>query len=251
MKINIHMRRNVAESGYLCSGIRGYAPVRNDMEFDFLGIFTLVTGVMFLILEIRQSNWMWAFQLLSAAAAMVSFFTEGLYASAALNLYYVAMAFVGFVQWRRDDRLKDSSAAPEMTRGNAEMTSGGLKVTADNVENVAEIHLRHLSLKTALVSAIILVAGTAALYFILRELDDPKSVGDAGATVLSCIATWWLAKSYPQQWVLWIFADAFSAWICHTQGMPAMSLLYIIYALSAIYGYIHWTRKGKYIDEIE
>ena len=232
MKINIRTQRNVAESGYLCSRSRGYAPVRNDMEFDFLGIFTLVTGVMFLILEIRQNNWMWAFQLLSAAAAMVSFFTEGLYASSALNLYYVVMAFVGFFQWRRDERLKDFSAALEMTKGNA------------------EIHLRHLSLKTALVSAVILVAGTAALYFILRELDDPKSVGDAGATVLSGIATWWLAKSYPQQWVLWIFADAFSAWICHTQGMPAMSLLYIIYALSAIYGYIHWIRNGKYIDEI-
>ncbi len=226
-------------------------PSANYMEFDFLGIFTLVTGVMFLILEIRQNNWMWAFQLLSAAAAMVSFFAEGLYASSALNLYYVVMAFVGFVQWRRDDGLKDFSATPGMTRGSSEMPGGDSKVTDGNVEKAAaEIHLRHLSPKTALISAIILVAGTAVLYFILRELDDPKSVGDAGATVLSGIATWWLAKSYPQQWVLWIFADAFSAWICHTQGMPAMSLLYIIYALSAIYGYIHWIRKGKYIDEV-
>lgn len=230
--------------GYLCSGFE------INMEFDFLGIFTLVTGVLFLVLEIRQNNWMWVFQLLSAAAAMISFFIGGLYASSALNLYYVVMAFVGFVQWRRDDRLKDFSDVPEMTKGNAKMASEGSKVTADNVENVAAIHLRHLSPRTTLISALILVAGTAALYFILRELDDPKSVGDAGATVLSCIATWWLAKSYPQQWILWIFADAASAWICHTQGMPAMSLLYIIYALSAIYGYIHWIRRGKYIDEI-
>ncbi len=221
------------------------------MEFDFLGIFTLVTGVLFLILEIRQSNWMWAFQLLSAAAAMISFFIGGLYASSALNLYYVVMAFVGFVQWRRDDRLKDFSAALEMTKGNAEMASGDPKLTGDNVERATtKIHLRHLPLKTALISTLVLVVGTAALYFILRELDDPKSVGDASATVLSCIATWWLAKSYPQQWILWIFADAASALICWTQEMPAMSLLYIIYAVSAIYGYIHWTRKGKYIDEI-
>lgn len=202
------------------------------MEFDFLGIFTLVTGVLFLILEIRQSNWMWAFQLLSAAAAMVSFFMGGLYASSALNFYYVVMAFVGFVQWKRDDRLKDVSAAIETPKGSA------------------EIHLRHLSLKTALVSALTFVAGTAALYFVLRLVNDPKSIGDASATVLSCIATWWLAKSYPQQWILWIFADAVSAMICLTQGMTAMALLYIIYALSAIYGYIHWTRKGRYIDEI-
>ena len=54
------------------------------MEFDFLGIFTLVTGVLFLIFEIKQSNWMWTFQLLSAAAAMASFFIEDLYAQSLL-----------------------------------------------------------------------------------------------------------------------------------------------------------------------
>ncbi len=213
------------------------------MELDFIGIFTLVTGILFLILEIRQSNWMWMFQLLSAAAAMVSFFIGGLYASSALNLYYVVMAFVGFIHWRQDDRLKDVSPAPGMADCGSNITDDSQKQTS------VEIHLRHLPLKTALVSLALLLAGTAALFFLLRFLDDPKSVADAGATILSAIATWWLAKSYPQQWLLWIVADAVSAWICLTQGMTAMSLLYVIYALSAIYGYVHWTRKGQYIDE--
>ncbi len=218
------------------------------MEFDFLGIFTLVTGVLFLILEIRQSNWMWAFQLLSAAAAMVSFFMGGLYASSALNLYYVVMAFVGFVQWRRDS-LGVSPACPETTcksSGTGEVGNG-----SESAEGEANgIHLRHLNLKTGVVSLAVFVGGTAALFFLLRWLEDPKSVADAGATVLSGVATWWLAKSYPQQWLLWIIADSVSAWICMEQGMTAMSLLYIIYALSAIYGYVHWKRKGKYVDEI-
>lgn len=220
------------------------------MEFDFLGIFTLVTGVLFLILEIRQSNWMWAFQLLSAAAAMVSFFVGGLYASASLNLYYVVMAFVGFVQWR-----KDLSASLKIQ--NVETSDRGEGQT-DNVDAAAtkndapgSIHLRHLSLKASLVSLAVLVAGTAALYFLLSYLEDPRSVADAGATVLSCIATWWLAKSYPQQWLLWIVADAVSVWICWKQGMTSMAVLYMIYTASAVYGYIHWTRKGKYIDDVE
>lgn len=216
-----------------------YDPILRFMEFDFLGIFTLVTGLLFLILEIRQSNWMWAFQLLSAAAAMVSFFIGGLYASAALNLYYVVMAFVGFVQWRRDSSGTEA--------GMSENGSGGAG-SGHEEASVAGIHLRHLSLKTALASLAVLVAGTAALYFLLSWLEDPKSVADAGATVLSGIATWWLAKSYPQQWLLWVVADSVSAWICWTQGMTPMAVLYIIYTLSAIYGYIHWIRKGKYID---
>lgn len=209
------------------------------MDCDFLGIFTLVTGVLFLILEIRQSNWMWMFQLLSAAAAMVSFFIGGLFASSALNLYYVVMAFVGFAQWRRDEGKSLSGSLPEC----------GSDTPDVQAEAVTGIRLRHLPVKTALVSLAVLVAGTAVLFFLLRRLGDPKSIADAGAAVLSGIATWWLAKSYPQQWLLWLVADAASAWICWTQGMAAMSVLYMLYALSAIYGYIHWTRKGKYIEE--
>lgn len=216
------------------------------MDCDFLGIFTLVTGVMFLILEIRQNDWMWVFQLLSAAAAMVSFFIGGLFASSALNLYYVVMAFVGFAQWRKDER---KSISGTQSGCGADRPCDREDVQAGRDEAVTGIRLRHLPVKTAIVSLAVLVAGTAALFFLLRRLGDPRSVTDAGAAVLSGIATWWLAKSYPQQWLLWIAADAVSAWICWAQGMGAMSVLYMLYALSAIYGYVHWTRKGKYIGE--
>ena len=210
-----------------------------NMEFDFLGIFTLVTGVLFLILEIRQNNWMWLFQLLSSAAAMVSFLTGGLYASSALNLYYVVMAFVGFVQWRKDEQVGRQGPAAEGTYSAIEPEE---KTVAGG------IHLRRLSLKVALNSLSVLIFGTVALFFLLRLLKDPMSVTDAGVTVLSAIATWWLAKSYPEQWILWIVADALSAFICLNQGMMAMGILYIIYTLSAVYGYWHWKKAGEYIE---
>lgn len=213
------------------------------MEFDFLGIFTLVTGVLFLILEIRQSNWMWAFQLLSAAAAMVSFFMGGLYASSALNLYYVVMAFVGFRQWRRDEGRLREAVESHSAQGCDERRECLSEGNGGN-----ELHLRRLGWKTLVLSTLLMIAGTSVLFFLLRFLGDPKSVADAGATVLSAIATWWLAKSYPQQWLLWIVADAVSARICWEQGMMSMAVLYIIYAISAIYGYYHWMRKGEYIE---
>lgn len=210
-----------------------------NMEFDFLGIFTLVTGVLFLILEIRQNNWMWLFQLLSSAAAMVSFLTESLYASSALNLYYVVMAFVGFVQWRKDEQVRCTGPAAEETNS---------AIVPEEKAVAGGIHLRRLSLKVALNSLAVLILGTVALFFLLRFLNDPMSVTDAGVTMLSGIATWWLAKSYPEQWILWVVADALSAFICLNQGMTAMGILYIIYTLSAVYGYWHWRKTGAYIE---
>ncbi len=229
-----------------------------EWDFSFFSIFTLVTGVVFLILEIRQSNWMWLFQFLSSAAALWVFATEGLWASSALNFYYVVMAFVGLRQWRRDALAVRTASGEAPAVGT---TSEAVKVSAagetqgeepggssDAPKESDALHLRRLSLRTLLVSLAVLILGTAALYFLLQWLEDPKSIADAAATVLSAIATWWLAKSYPQQWLLWVIADAVSAYLCFAQSIAPMGLLYSIYALSAIYGYIHWKRKGNFIE---
>ena len=216
-----------------------------EWDFSFFSIFTLVTGVVFIILEIRQSNWMWLFQLLSSAAALWVFASEGLWASSALNFYYVVMAFVGLWQWRRDASAmraaSEALVAVEASTGESQPS-----LEAPKKESGA-LHLRRLSLRTLLVSLAVFVLGTAALYFLLQALEDPKSITDAAATVLSAVATWWLARSYPQQWLLWVVADAVSAYLCFAQGIVPMGILYALYALSAIYGYVHWKRNGNYI----
>ena len=135
---------------------------------------------------------------------------------------------VGLYQWRKDAQLAENKE---------QMASG-----------TESLHLRRPGWKVWLVSIAVMLAGTVALFFLLRLMGDPMSVADAAVTVLSGIATWWLAKSYPQQWLLWVVADVVSAWLCFSQGMIPMTILYAIYAISAIYGYIHWVRKGKYID---
>ena len=63
-------------------------------NMDFMEIFTLVTGVIYIILEIRQKNLMWAIGVLTSVAAMVVFFRQGLYASFGLNTYYLVMSFI-------------------------------------------------------------------------------------------------------------------------------------------------------------
>ena len=64
---------------------------------------------------------------------------------------------------------------------------------------------------------------------------------------MSIIATVWLVKSYLQQWLVWIVADLLSTALCLTQGMYWMAALYAFYTLSAVYGYIHWKRRGVYV----
>ena len=195
---------------------------------SFMEIFTLVTGVIYIILEIRQKNFMWVVGILTSVAAMWVFFRQGLYASFALNAYYLVTSFIGLWQW-----------------GRAKMM---LKQTDDAPVQGDDIHLNRLTLKTIAVSALLVVAGTFVLSEVMAALENPMSVMDASVAVLSAVATWWLVRSYLEQWWLWIIAYALSAMMSATQGLWWMTALYAAYSLWAVYGYIHCKRNGRYIE---
>lgn len=185
----------------------------------YIEIFAFVTGILYLVLEIGQKNLMWVVGILTGAACAWSFGVQHLFASMGLNIYYVFVSVVGLWQWRKDG---------------AQVTEGA-------------IHLSRPSRRTYLWSALVFTVGSLALIALLRALGDPESPIDAIVTVMSAVATWWLAKSYPEQWMIWIVADVISCVLCLRTGLYWMSVLYLAYAASAVYGYFHWMKKGEYI----
>jgi len=198
------------------------------VEKSILEIFTLITGLIYIILEIRQKNFMWVVGILTSLASMAVFYRQGLYASFALNTYYLVTAFIGLWQWGKDKKKV---------------------MTEDN----KAIHLNRLDWKTVAISAAIAIAGIITLTSGMRAMyeagfkENPMSVLDASVAVISAIATWWLVRSYLQQWWLWIAADLMSTILCATQGLWWMTLLYALYTLSAFYGMYHWKKNGRYI----
>lgn len=193
-------------------------------------IITLITGVIYIILEIRQKNAMWVLGIFTSIAAIIVFFRQGLYASFGLNIYYLITSFIGLWHWRRDKKKLDEEHS---------------------------IHLNRLTRKTVITSGIAAITGIIALSYgmdLMAELgfkENPMSVLDASVAVLSVIATWWLVRSYIQQWWLWIAADTLSTILCATQGMWWMALLYLLYTASALIGLRHWKKNGAIISENE
>ena len=191
-----------------------------DQIIQAIEVFAMVTGVVYLVLEILQKNSMWVVGILTSTACAFEFAITHVWASMGLNIYYVVMSVIGLLQWR-----KASEAVGE-----------------------GEIHLSRLPRAVALWSAALFVLGSLVLMQVLRAAGDPAPRLDAVAVTLSVIATWWLAQSYLQQWLLWIVADIFTTTICLTTGQYWMAVLYTAYIASAVYGYFHWKRKGKYVS---
>ena len=197
------------------------------MEKSF-EIFTLITGVIYIILEIRQKNFMWVVGILTSLATMYVFLCQGLYATFGLNTYYLVTSFIGLWHWRRDKEI--------------------LQAEGDD-----SVHLNRLNLSSVLAGGLVAVIGVLALTLGMAQLaklglqENPMSLLDATATMLSVVATWWLVKSYIQHWWLWIIADALSTALCLSLGMWWMAALYGAYTASAVIGYMHWRRNGVYI----
>ena len=206
---------------------------------DFMQIFTLLTGVIYIVLEVRQKNFMWVVGIATSLAAMWVFFRQGLYASFGLNTYYFITAFIGLWQWRRN-------------RASLSTGDNGQEQKDDNI-----VVLNRLTIRTVIVSLIVSLCGILALSYGMSALhkagilgENPMSLLDSAVAVLSAVATWWLVKSYREQWWLWILADTLSVVLCATQGMWAMAALYLAYVAAAVYGLHYWKKKGVYINGI-
>ncbi len=197
---------------------------------DLMEIFTLVTGVIYVILEIRQKNFMWVVGIATSLAAMWVFFNQGLYASFGLNTYYLVTSFIGLWHWRRDK--KELSSSQNET-----------------------IHLNRLTWKTVAVSVIVMLAAVPGLSALMGQMaalglkENPMSYLDASVAVLSAVATWWLVKSYLAQWWLWIVADTMSILLCAMQGMWWMAALYVAYVAGAVVGLMYWKKHGVLIQD--
>lgn len=184
-------------------------------------IFAFVSGLIYIVLEIGQKNFMWILGIMTGVACAYSFGVQGLYASMGLNVYYVGVSFWGLVRWRRDSQKVQDG----------------------------DIHLGRMTPGTMISSAVIFVCGTIALLGLLKVTGGSETWFDAVTAMLSAVATWWLVESYAEQWILWIVADLMSALLCAVSGLPWMAVLYLFYTASAVYGYVHWRRSGNYIPE--
>lgn len=187
---------------------------------QFLEIFSLVTGLFYVWLQIRQNNWMWSVNILSCAAAIAVFLNRQLWANAGLNTYYCLMSCWGIYAWLRDSRKVKSG----------------------------ELHLKSLTKGIKTASASIALAGGFCLIQLLRALGDPAPLLDGAIGIAGIIGTWWLAQSYLENWMIWLVADALGVALCISQGLWWMAGLYAVYVAASVWGWHNWNRYGKLIS---
>ncbi len=177
---------------------------------------SIATGLIYIVLSVRQNALCWPFGIVSVAIWMVVVFEGRLYSDAFLQFIYVVLGFYGWYQWLR----------------------GG----ADN----SPLQIRKVDRKLALrLTAIGLITFLPLGYVTENYLGASFPWWDALTTILSLIAQYLLAKKYLENWILWITADAMYIVIYYLKGWTGYSGLMTVYTIMAIIGFIEWLKSYK------
>ena len=193
-----------------------------------LEYFGVLTGLLYLLLEIKQHRSMWIVGFLTSLVYVFVFFSAKIYADMGLNLYYVGISLYGFWQWSRTRRKKKKETTVE-----------------NPVDNSVDILYKHITFKLFIQLAIVLLLVYMSIYYLLTHFtDSPIPIGDAFTTAVGIVATWMLARRIIEHWICWVIVNFVSVYLYYLRDLYPTMFLYLCYATLAIIGYYTWKKKG-------
>lgn len=185
----------------------------NNLDFNWSVIESIAVlfSIIYVVLAAKQNNLCWIFAIMSVLLYIYVCYTAGLYAETALQIFYLFMSFYGLYNWNKD-KLKSSVVQWSISK-----------------------HLVFI-----LIGAIF----TFIMGFYFTIYTSAKMpIIDSFTTIFSVIATFMVAKKILENWLYWIIIDLTSIYIYFSRDLHLTSLLFLIYTIIAVFGYIKWTRK--------
>jgi len=177
-------------------------------------------GLIYVILAARENSWCWPAAFIGTATAVVLLWNVSLLMDSALNVYYLAMAVFGWWQWRRGGS-NDSELSIQSWR--------------------ASQHLMALAAITILtvVSGSLLSSYTQAAFPFV----------DSFTTWAAVITTWMVTQKILENWLYWVVIDAISVGLYLQKGLILYALLFLLYTIIAIAGFINWQRNFRHAKQ--
>jgi nicotinamide mononucleotide transporter len=175
-----------------------------------------VLGMIYLIHSIKQHILLWLFGLLTSGLYIYVFLVSKFYADMALQVYYVIISVYGWMHWKYGGRNTQKLA----------VSSSGFRL-----------------MSTLLAVWVVLWIGMSLFLHYLTDSDVP--IGDGFTTSGSIVATWMLARKIKEHWLFWVIIDLVSLILYINKELYPTSILFFIYTIMAVAGYVEWHRDYK------
>ena len=180
-----------------------------------LQIVGTLLGLLYLWLEYKANIWVWIVGAIMPMVHGVLYLQSGIYADAAMQLYYVAAGIYGLFVWLRGEKRSEKRVDIQYTPKQWIFSL------------VAVYVVLHIS-----------------LYFLLTEFTDSRvPLFDSMSTALSIVAMWMLSRKLVEQWLVWLVVDMISVGLYLYKGIPITAMLYMLYCALAVAGYMRWRKQ--------
>lgn len=179
----------------------------------------VISALLYVVLAARENIWCWPAALVSTVIYSVIFYDVYLWMDGLLQLYYFAMAIYGWYCWQ--STLKSAKPQP----------------------------IQRWALQTHVIAIVFLTVLSVGLGWLMANFtpaDFPYI--DTLTTVFAVFATYLVAKKVLENWLYWIVIDAVSIYLYIAKDLQPTAVLFAIYVLMAIYGYMQWS--GRYHKKV-
>ena len=185
------------------------------MSFEWVNLETLAVflGIGYLLLAMRESSLCWYCAFFSTALYVWIFGDVSLYMESALNVYYMAMAIYGWLQWQR---------------GGADKS--GVKI------------IRWTARQHILGVAIILAASVTSGYLLSSNTAAKLPYLDSFTTWGSVFATIMVAQKVLENWLYWIVINSVSIYLYIDRGLDQTAAMFFLYLVLASIGFLTWKK---------
>ena len=188
------------------------------LSSQWLDILTTILGLIYIWLEYRAHIALWVIGVIMPALDIVLYWQHGLYGDAGMACYYTFAALYGFYVWKFVKTRKKKEPLP----------------------------IIFMPRRQYLPTIVFFFVAWAAVYYVLITwTDSTVPLLDSFTNALSFVGLWALARKYVEQWVFWIVVDGVCTFLYIKKGIPFKAMLYGLYVVIAIAGYLKWRSVAK------
>jgi nicotinamide mononucleotide transporter len=193
------------------------------LETGWLELFAVITGLIYVYLEIKQNKVMWIVGFISSLVFVYVFFNAKIYANMAMYGYYVIISVYGYWKWRNYE----------------------LRITNYEEETSPKAHLAPRTSHRAIIVRLVVISVilSAVVGWILANFtDSPIPYYDGLAAGFSAVATWMLTQKIIQHWYFWMGINIFCVPLYASQGLYLTAFLFLVYFIMSIIGLQQWKK---------
>src|SRR5690606_8901561 len=189
-------------------------------EYSAINIFLEITAVVFAVISVlyskKNSINVYPTGIVSILIFMYLLYQWELFGDLIINIYYFIMSVYGWVLWSRKK------------------------------EGVSSLKVEKISLKEYKISGVIFFLSTllvSAVYILFEKFGYWWSYVDILTTGLFFIGMYLLARRKVEHWLFLIVGDFISIPLYYFKGYTLTSMLFLVYTIIAILGYLEWKKN--------